>query len=53
MPKTLLARNTLRGTLALSVVFHSITDSERERRMLLVYIKKSFYLILCVVDMNC
>ena len=53
MPKTLLARNTSRGTLALTVVFHSITDSERERRMLLVYIKKSFYLMLCVVNMNC
>ena len=51
--KTLLARDTSRDTLALTVVFHSITDSKRERRMLLVYIKKSFYLILCVVNMNC
>ena len=49
----LLARNTSRGTLALAVVFHSITDSKRERRMLLEYIKKSFYLILCVGNMNC
>ena len=36
----LLARNTSRGTLALTVVFRSITDSKRERRMLLLYIKK-------------
>ena len=30
MHKTLLARNTSRDTLALTVVFHSITDSTRE-----------------------
>ena len=53
VPKTLLARNTSRGTLALTVVFHSSIDSERERGMLLVYIEKSCYLVLCVVNMNC
>ena len=31
MHKTLLARNTSRDTLALTVVFNSITDSKRER----------------------
>ena len=31
MHKTLLARNTSRDILALTVVFHSITDSKRER----------------------
>ena len=31
MHKTLLARNPSRDTLALTLVFHSITDSKRER----------------------
>ena len=39
MHKTLLARNTSRDTLALTVVFHSITDSKREEDAFSVYQK--------------
>ena len=39
MHKTLLASNTSRGTLALTVVFHSITDSKREEDAFSVYQK--------------
>ena len=55
MHKMLLVRNTSRDTVAMTVFSHSITDSKRERegRLLLVYIKRSFYIILCVVNMNC